>query len=231
MDVKFGKIRPAANLITETTFKKEAEFLKDEFEKDDTEKKKRKKKTASEPIRINDYDMNLFESYAYKNLDDEVLKLECNISAVERRLANVSREISTLENLNSDIQLTDLKAKKEYLENELITLKEKYRGMTLSTNISSSLTGFFEKFSFKNGFSLIGSFLFKYIILKCSKRIRYSNTVKKSLNTLNNINTKVTEIVKTQAPYGETELKYQKLTACLNKANLLHSQILSAKKK
>jgi len=49
--------------------------------------------------------------------------------------------------------------------------------------------------------------------------------MKEALEKLSNINLSVDELIKMQVPYGETIDRYEKLTAYLNKANVIHSQI------
>ena len=55
--------------------------------------------------------------------------------------------------------------------------------------------------------------------------------VKDALNSLNSINVRVDELIRMQSPYGEADYKYEKLTAFINQANYLHSQILLNKKR
>lgn len=49
--------------------------------------------------------------------------------------------------------------------------------------------------------------------------------MKDSLEKLSSINSSVDELVTMQVPYGEMEKRYEKLTAYLNKANSIHSEI------
>ena len=72
-------------------------------------------------------------------------------------------------------------------------------------------------------------FIQRYILPKCSQKFRDSIAVKDALNSLHNINSKVDELIKIKAPYGETETRYEQLTAFINKANYLQSKIIKKK--
>ena len=49
--------------------------------------------------------------------------------------------------------------------------------------------------------------------------------MKEALEKLSDINANVDELITMQVPYGETINRYEKLTAYLGKANMLHSRI------
>ncbi len=49
--------------------------------------------------------------------------------------------------------------------------------------------------------------------------------MKEALENLSSINTSVDELVNLQIPYGKKIERYEKLTAYLNKANVIHAQI------
>ncbi|MBR1754556.1 hypothetical protein IJ732_06945 [bacterium] len=232
MDVKVNKINLNDNFfVKEANQKSEANFNENNFEQQNNKKKRRPPNKNADNIRINDYDQNILESFAYKDLTDEVLKLECTITALENKLLKLNSEIETLEGLNSDILLSDLKFKRDLTEKNLKKLKIQYENISISTGISSHIAGFLSKLGKQNVFLACSDFILRHILPKCSKKFKYSVMVKDALNSLYSINSHVDELIKMQSPYGEAETKYEQLTAFINRANYLHSQIIANKKR
>lgn len=227
MDVKFGKIRPnSKNLFAEPVLNGSSEnFFASHPDQNSNNKKP---ETPSNGTRINDYDSKILEDNAYQVMTDEIFKLEYKMSVLEDNLLKINNEISTMEGLGYDIQIYDLKSRRQKLEDELKELNKKYSDLCLSSKISGKISSVVRTASNGkgNGFSKIKDFISKKILAKLSKKINYTQVMREALDNLSNINSSVDELIQMQTPYGETVKRYEKLTACLNKANIIHSQII-----
>lgn len=223
------KINPNENIFTKPV----SEPMKQEKfpEKNKDNKKKHAGKKDAETSRLNDYDSNLMEEYAYMDLTDDVLKLEFNISMLEKKLDMIDSEIKTLEGLDAHIKLSDLRFKRDLIEAELTRKRKQYEKLSFSAGISYHLSKFITKLFRGNIIRSCADFIFRYILPLCSQKYRDSVMVKDALTSLDNINSRVDELIKMKSPYGEIDDKYEKLTAFLNQANYLQAKIISAKKK
>lgn len=226
MDVKFGKVRPSnmfLNSLGSSSTAPEGNF----FASNPDSGHGNNKGSYAPGSRINDYDSTLLENNAYQVMPDEMLKFEHKINILETLLAKLNNEIDALESLGYFIQISDLKERKLKIENELAELNKHYSQMDLSTKISgqiASVVGF--KSNRKNTvLSKIKRFISKEVLAKLSKKFSYSQSMKESLDKLSSINSNVDELINMQVPYGETINRYEKLTAYLNRANVIHSKI------
>lgn len=227
MDVKFGKIRP--NSSTNFFAQPMSEENEENFFAFNSDAGTKKEKQAPQITggRINDYDSSLLEKNAYQTLPDEAFKLEHKISILEQSLSKVNNEINSIEGLGYSIQVNELKNRKLKIEEELKILNKKYSDMGFSSKISGHIASAVNMAS--NGknttINKIKDFISKKVLAKFSKKIWYSQSMKEALNNLSNINSNVDELIQIQAPYGETLNRYEKLTAYLNKANIIHAKI------
>ena len=97
MELKTSIIGQRENFfIKEPNSKGGANFSGQNFEEKDKKRKQKNSEKTIENIRLNDYDLNLLEEYAYKDLEDEVLKLEYSITALENKLEKLNSEITSL---------------------------------------------------------------------------------------------------------------------------------------
>lgn len=223
MDVKFGKVKPS-NFLASSSTRSDVNF----FETAPEQNKKNSPKENSAPTsRMNDFDSNILENNAYQALSDEMLKLEHKIGLLETLLSKLNSEIDALESLGHNIQIADLIYRKQKAENELAELNKKYSELGLGAKISGQIASVvnFSSSKKQTKFSKIKTFIFKKVLSKISKRFDYSQTMKEALDKLSNINSNVDELITMKVPYGETINRYEKLTAYLNKANIIHSQI------
>lgn len=193
------------------------------------------KKQPESGTRINDYDSTILEKNAYQALPDELFKLEHRINTLEEALTKINNEINTIEGLNYDIQIYDLKNRKHLIEQELIELNKKYSSFDIGAKISGRIVSVISSSPDKKEglVSTAKKIITKNVLAKFSKTVNYNQTMKEALKNLNNINTSVDELIQMQVPYGENVSRYEKLTAYLNKANLIHSTIsknINAKK-
>jgi len=226
MDVKFGKIRPNSSNFFEGSLSVNpvGNFFSSNSDK---ENKKREDEKPSKSSRINDYDSNLLENSAYQAIPDESFKTEYKIEVLEETLDKINNEIITLEGLGYDIQISDLKYRKQKLEQELAELNAQYSDLDLSAKLSSRISTVVNIASKgkKNLLSAMKDKFSQNILPKVSKKISYAQKMKEALNNLTKINENVDELVKMQAPFGENITRYEKLTGYLNRANIIHAQI------
>lgn len=225
MDVKFGKIKPNNNIF----FESPANNSDDNFfaSSPNFEWNGNKQENSTLGSRINDYDSTILENNAYQAISDEMFKIEHKIEILETTLSKLDNEIETLQSLGYSVQISNLKDRKQKIELELAELNKKYSELGLSAKISGQIAAAVSLKSHKKNtiFSKVKFFLSNKILAKISKKFNYSQTMKEALENLGNINLSVDELVKMQVPYGETLNRYEKLTAYLNKANSIHSQI------
>lgn len=224
MDVKFGKVKPNNNIFlnSSTTNSGENFFISNYHPKQDTNEQKQ---PSSQ--RINDYDSNILENNAYQLLSDEMFKIEHKINTLENILSKICSEQEALQTLGAYMQVQELEERKQKIKQELVELNKKYSELGLSAKISGQIASAVSLSSNKkiNIFSKTKKFLSKKILSKISKKFDHNQTIKEALENLSNINLGVDELIKMQIPYGETKKRYEKLTAYLNKANTIHSQI------
>lgn len=177
-------------------------------------------------VRINDYDSTILENNAYQTISDELFKIEHKIDMLEQSLSKLNNEIETLQTFGESIQISNLKERKNKIEQELKELNQKYSQFGLGAKISNQIA-IAVNLSGKNlnAVSKIKKFITKEVLAKISKKFNYSQSMTEALENLSNINASVDELINMQTPYGENINRYEKLTAYLNKANVLHSQI------
>lgn len=225
MDVKFGKIKPSSSsFFIQAPPVSEAENF---FAKNLNSQKENSCEGQILGSRLNDYDSNILENNAYQDMPDEMLKLEHKIGLLEQTLAQINTEIDALESLGAQIQISDLKERKRKIEEELKELNNKYCQLGVSSKISghiASVVRFTSNKKFEN-FDKVKGFVQKNVLAKVSKKFNQNLTMKDALEKLSSINLSVDELVNMQIPYGENLNRYEKLTAYLNKANVIHSKI------
>ena len=224
MDIKFGKLSASASSVHQTTNNSVANF----FECPPDFVLCLPRKSAQESAtRLNDLDSNILENSAYLEISDEMFKIEHKIGVLEHVLGRYNDEITALESLGASIQIADLKERRRKVEEDLAELNKKYSELGLSSRIAGQLSSAFS-FTAKSkhkSLSTARDFVSKNILAKISKKFGYTQRMKEALNNLQSINCSVDELINLQVPYGETDTRYEKLTAYLNKANTIHSQI------
>lgn len=227
MEVKFGKLRSSNNFFAAPVSKTgEDELWNFEDNKQNQNQEKQEQNEKKSGIRLNDYDSNLLSNSAYQTMPDEAFKMELRINALEEIINKINNEIETLENLGYDIQLNALKERKSKLENELAELSERYEKLGFGSKISGQIASAVNSASSQKS-SILGKLnaLLNFLFSRMSKKFDCTQKMNLALTSLDKINLNIDELVKMQAPYGETFNRYEKLTIYLNQANLLHSQI------
>ena len=177
--------------------------------------------------RINDYDSILLEEDAYKEVKDDLFKLEYKISKTEKDIKNmagllkVSEEIG--DNVNSKIyseRLTTLQANLEQMLTE-------YNQRCVSARISNSFSDFIGK-HIKSLISAVrkcfGS-AFEFLGKRMPKKITSLLELKNTIDTLESINESVNKLISMKVPYGENIDKYKQLSQYIIKANEIQTDI------
>ncbi len=176
---------------------------------------------------INDYDCNILQKEAYKDVKSEVFRLEYKIAAVEEELKNIESQIKTANEIHDFEQSELLFNRYKQLKYELEDLMLLYNETSLSAKITGEITGMFSlkiKSCFK-GVSKFLDMLETLIISKLPHKISSAIELKKSLEKLENINKSVDELIKLQTPLGEAGDKYIQLSKYITKANSIHAEI------
>lgn len=227
MEIKFGKVKTSNNMFAAASINSmEGNFF---ASNSDSKREKENQKKQSNPTpshRINDYDSNILQNCAYQGISDELFKMEHKIGLLEQLLSKINTEIETLESLGYDIQVYNLKERKQKIEQELIELNQKYSELGLSAKLSGHIATAVNISNKKMSvFLKIRKFFSKEVLSRISKKFNYKQLINEALGSLSNINDNIDELIKIQTPYGENITRYEKLTAYLNKANTLHMQI------
>ena len=185
-------------------------------------------KTQSEPIRrLNDYDFNLLKDDAYKDVSDDIFKLEYKISRLEECLKDLEAQIQSARAIHDYDLIDELVLRMIALKQEYDELVDIYNEKNISTKISGSIMNLFGE-KFKKNFEFIRSYidsLSGMLISKMPKRISSILELKKTLSKLENINKSVNDLMTMNMPYGENFNKYDQLSKYIIKANSIQSEI------
>ena len=178
----------------------------------------------TEPIRhINDYDSNILQEDAYKDVNDEIFKLEYKIAKIESELGELNKQIKIAEEIHDYYESEQLTKRKTQLERELILLTDLYNEASISAKISGGVTS-----KIKNKIDIAGKNIEKlglYLLSKLPGKLASIFEIKHSLTILENINKNVDELMKSRYPYGEAAEKYEQLSKYIAKANSIQSEI------
>ena len=177
--------------------------------------------------RLNDYDYNILKDEAYKDISDDIFKLEYKISQMEEDLKTLDIQIKTAQEINDFVTIQKLTEKKNILIYDLSKIKNDYHDKSVSTKLSSGISDVISNNNLGNLFK-IKPILNKFINFTLSKiPTKLSNFLefKQSLDTLKNISKNVDDLMTMQIPYGEADLKYQQLSKYIVKANIIQSEI------
>ncbi len=183
---------------------------------------------SQEPTRrLNDYDMNILQEDAYKDVKDEIFKLEYKISRLEGQIKDIDKQIQAAREIKDFVLLETLFSRRKILQEDLESLLEIYSDSSLSAKISGEIFNFIPK-SIKDKFSICNKFLTsisELFLSRLPKRFSSGLEIRKSLAKLENISKNVDELMTLQTPYGEAQDKYEQLSKYIVKANNIQSQI------
>ena len=177
--------------------------------------------------RLNDYDYNILKEDAYKDVTDEIFKLEYKISKTEEELKDIDNKIRMAKDVRDFNKVEQLFNRKKQLQEDLDGLIEIYNATSLSAKISGGITNLLSpkvKEQFGGIRKLFGMFS-DAIIAKLPKKFSSVLELRKSLAKLENINKSVDELMTMQTPYGEAGDKYVKLSKYITRANTIQAEI------
>ena len=192
------------------------------------------KKNNTSSRSINDYDLNLLQEDAYKDVSDEVFKLEYKIHKIEQELKEICSQLQAAIDINDYELIKKLSLRKSFLEDSHKNLIVLYNEKSLSTRISdgiSNILGFntTHKINFqKNTFF---QNLYEKLVSKLPSKYLSLFELKKSLNKLESINKSVDELVTMKSSYNDNLNKYDQLSKYILKANSIQAQIKNSIKK
>jgi len=182
--------------------------------------------------RLNDYDYNLLQEDAYKDINDELFKLEYKISKIEDELKVLETQIQTAIEINDSRLQERLFSHKYSLEQELGQLFNTYNEKSLSAKITESITSKFNntiKFGVNNINNRLKALSQKFLAY-LPKSLASNFELKQSLNKLENINKSVDELISNDIPYGEMSDKYEQLSKYIIRANSIQAKLAKHKK-
>lgn len=189
----------------------------------------------NEPTRrLNDYDRNLLEEGAYKDVTDDLFKLEYKISKIEEELKILDSQIVSAKEILDINLMANLENRKQILIKEHQELVELYNNKSLSARISDSISNIFTPiFKPMSSTKSVGvnrvqkkiNQIKQKLETKLPKKLLSAFELRKSLNKLENINKSVDELVSMNSPYGENFDKYEQLSKYISKANTIQNEI------
>ncbi len=181
-----------------------------------------------EPVRrLNDYDFNILKEDAYKDISDELFKLEYKIAKLEKELQTVDAQIQSARDISDYDTLEFLAGRKRQIQEDLKILAQIYNEKSLSTKISG---GIFNILSPKiklqlDKFNKSVKAFKEMVISNLPGKFSSVMEIKQSLNKLENINRSVDELMTLQTPYGEASDKYEQLSRYIIRANAIQAKI------
>lgn len=177
--------------------------------------------------RLNDYDFNLLKEDAYKDVSDDLFKLEYKISKVEEDLKNIDVQIQLALDINDELMLDELYKRKDALNEDYEALIAIYNDKSVSAKLTDSFTNLLSDNVKSNLNNLKKNFniFTDSIIEKLPKSLSTIFELKKTLQKLEHINKSVDELMSMNIPYGENINKYDQLSKYIIKANSIQSEI------
>ena len=179
------------NTDTFEIFKTNNSFNDNFFLKEESPKLQSLNQTISEPAkRLNDYDFNLLKEDAYKDVSDDLFKLEYKISRTESDIKNFELQIQAAKDIHDYDLIEDLTNRKALLEEDYEALVAIYNDKSLSAKISDKILNIFGN-KIKNN---INNYKQKFanasetIIAKMPKQFSSIIELKKSLTKLETLN-------------------------------------------
>lgn len=182
----------------------------------------------TEPTRrLNDYDSNLLQEDAYKDVEDDLFKLEYKISRIEEELRTINSQIESAGEIQDYNLIEELQDRRKILEEDYQSLVSVYNEKSISAKISDKILGLLGH-KLRAGFSFVqkkASGITDVIVSKMPKQVASAIELKKSLSKLENLNKSVDELIGLNIPYGENYNKYEQLSKYIIKANSIQAEI------
>lgn len=177
--------------------------------------------------RLNDYDYNLLKEDAYKEVNDDLFRLEYRISKIEKYIKNNNIQLESAKEIGDYKLIEELSTKRKFLEDDYKRLLALYNDKSFSAKISDKILNLFG-IKIKNNIKNIKISLTNYsdkIISKMSRQFSTFLKLRKTLNKLENLNQSVSDLITLNIPYGEHYNKYDQLSKYIIKANSIHANI------
>lgn len=181
--------------------------------------------TLDNSRRLNDYDYNLLEADAYKEINNDSLKLEYKLGLIEDEIKSIDKQINLAKDINEDILIENLILRKNVLEENHKNLLAKYKEKSFSAKILDRFGGIFKNRFQQNSLNKYFSFLLNIIKNNLPKQLYSLLELRNSLNTLENLNKSVDDLMSMKMPYGENYNKYEQLSKYIIKANSIQTNI------
>lgn len=215
--------------VTQNIFQNNNFFLSE-----DTPEMPFSKQIITEPARrLNDYDFNLLREDAYKDVSDDLFKLEYKIARTEEEIKTFEAQIEAAKEIGDYNLVIDLSTRKNILEEDHEALVAIYNNKSLSAKITDKLLSFFGSKA-NNDFKALqtkATNIADNILSKLPKQLSSVIELKRSLAKLENLNKSVDELVSLNIPYGENINKYEQLSKYIIKANSIQAEISKYLKK
>lgn len=183
--------------------------------------------------RLNDYDYNLLKDGAYKDISNDVFKLEYKISKTEEEMRELRSQIQASAEIKDYETVGTLNGRLQILQEDYEALTAMYNDKSLSAKFSGCISDIISdnlKAKFQD-FKKKLTNMPEAVMSKMPKRIASIIEIKKSLHKLENINKNVDELISLNIPYGEHIDKYNQLSKYIIKANEIQSAIAKYIKK
>ena len=181
-------------------------------------------KFSIEPTKhLNDYDFNILDENAYKDINDNAFRLEYKITKLEDDINELDKQMQAAYDIDDYERAGALSGQKQILQKELEDLCEEYNRTSLSTKISGGFVS-----NIKNKFIALKSGLNKIndiMLAKIPGKLSTFVGIKNSLDKLQNISKNVDELMSLQTPYGEAAERYEQLSRYITKANSIQAEI------
>lgn len=177
--------------------------------------------------RLNDYDYNLLKEDAYKEVNNDLFRLEYRISKIEKYIKNNNIQLESAKEIGDYKLIEELSTKRKFLEDDYKRLLALYIDKSFSAKISDKILNLFG-IKIKNNIKNIIISLTNYsdkIISKISSQFSTFLKLRKTLNKLENLNQSVSDLITLNIPYGENYNKYDQLSKYIIKANSIHANI------
>ena len=192
-----------------------------------------KKNSNDKYRRLNDYDFNLLKEDAYKDVSDDLFKLEYKISKTEEEIKSLESQIQAGMEINDNELVTELQERLKQTKEDYESLVAIYNDKSLSARVSDSISNIFGD-KLKNSCKLFQEKLNNIsvsVIKKLPKPFSSIIELKASLNKLESINRSVDELISMNIPYGENINKYEQLSKYIIKANSIQGELARYMKK
>lgn len=186
-----------------------------------------KKTTSERAKRLNDYDFNLLKEDAYKDVSDDLFKLEYKIARTADEIKSYEAQIQAAIDINDLDLINELQTRYEHAKEDYESLVAIYNDKSISARVSDGILSLFGenlKRNYKDVQCKLNTFTEKFIE-KLPKQFSSIIELKKSLSKLENINKSVDELISMNIPYGENINKYDQLSKYIIKANSIQSEL------